>query len=447
MNWLNARQLPEAIQWYEGMLLAPQHFQQLSLRGEMLLQYHAQHISPFNYGVRTVNFDALLLFSGVLRITDLEAIMPDGLIVYHPHPAADSLDLDLAPYLDEIKQKPLTIMLAVPARKQGSSIVKGDLVRYDSIEGPAISDENTGEGEVEIPRLAPKITLLAGEVSPQKYVSFPIAKVQYKNDSYSLTEFIPPQLNVPLQSQLGALCSTIAKRLREKASNLSEKVRSHAVPSTSNVMVQSRSLIQALVEGLPYLEAVLNTGVSSPYQIYLALSLVCGHIATLGSGLVPPQFPPYNHNDLLGSFQPLQEFIERMIKEGILESHHAVYFNNDPSGFSIKLESEWLDLPLTIGVREQAGMTERDIISWVDGAIIASHSKVGSLREKRVLGIARQRTERDEDLLPPNGVTLFSLKVDRALMNPDEMLEILNTAERTVDDRPLEIILYVRKKK
>src|SRR5436190_1813629 len=46
-----AREVPGAIQWHEGMLLAPQHFQWLSLRQETLLQYHASAISPFHWGV------------------------------------------------------------------------------------------------------------------------------------------------------------------------------------------------------------------------------------------------------------------------------------------------------------------------------------------------------------------------------------------------------------
>jgi len=447
MNWLNARQMPEAIQWFEGMLLAPQHFQQLALRSEMMLHYQTMHIAPFHWGVRYVNFDSLLLFSGILRVTDLEAIMPDGLAVYHPHPSTDTLELDLTQYLEDIKQKPLTISLAVPARKQGSSLVKGDLVRYDSVEGIPVSDENTGEGEVEIPRLTPRLTLLVGETSPQKYISFPIAKVQYKNDSYSLAEFIAPTMNVPLQSQLGSFCLAIAKRIREKASGLAEKVRSPAAPSKSSEMMHSRNLIQALVEGLPYLEAVLNTGVSHPYQIYLALSLVSGHIATLGTGLVPPIFPPYIHNDLMSTFVPIREFIERMLKEGIIESHDVIYFTIEPNGFSIKFEEEWYNRLLSIGVREQAGMTEREVIEWVDGAIIGSRSKVMTLREKRILGANRQRIDRDEDLLPPQGVTLFSLKAQKEFIVPDENLEIFNTADRTIDDRPLEIILYIRKKK
>ena len=41
-----ARDVPDAIKWHEGMMLAPQHFQQMALRGEQLLVYHVAAAAP-----------------------------------------------------------------------------------------------------------------------------------------------------------------------------------------------------------------------------------------------------------------------------------------------------------------------------------------------------------------------------------------------------------------
>ena len=72
-----ANELPAAIQWHEGMLLAPQHFQQLSLRQERLLHYHASHLAPFHYGVIRLRLDNALLLEGTIRVLELEAILPE----------------------------------------------------------------------------------------------------------------------------------------------------------------------------------------------------------------------------------------------------------------------------------------------------------------------------------------------------------------------------------
>ena len=61
---MDARDIPDSIQWHEGLLLTPQHFQQLSLRQEALLQYVASTIAPFNWGVRYLKIDPASLAAG-----------------------------------------------------------------------------------------------------------------------------------------------------------------------------------------------------------------------------------------------------------------------------------------------------------------------------------------------------------------------------------------------
>ncbi|MBL0942311.1 MAG: type VI secretion system baseplate subunit TssK, partial [Alphaproteobacteria bacterium] len=66
----------DAIQWHEGMLLLPQHFQQNDVRQTELLQFHISEVSPFHWGVRYCEIDSAMLVSGVLYFLALEAIMP-----------------------------------------------------------------------------------------------------------------------------------------------------------------------------------------------------------------------------------------------------------------------------------------------------------------------------------------------------------------------------------
>ena len=72
----DAHDLPEAIQWHEGMLLAPHHFQQLALRQEQLLHYHTMMMQPFSWGIRKLRIDQVLLTAGTYRVLELEAREP-----------------------------------------------------------------------------------------------------------------------------------------------------------------------------------------------------------------------------------------------------------------------------------------------------------------------------------------------------------------------------------
>src|SRR5437764_11076560 len=182
-----ARDVPAAIQWHEGMLLAPQHFQWLSLRNETLLQYHASAISPFHWGVRHLEIDRVLLVDGVLRIVELEAVMPDGLVVSHSAGEVPDLTVDLGARADEMKQRPLMVYLGVTARGRGLAFAE----RYGSSDAGPVSDENTGEGELPMPVLKPKLALVVADELPPKYVGFPLAEIAYRNEVFARTASAP----------------------------------------------------------------------------------------------------------------------------------------------------------------------------------------------------------------------------------------------------------------
>jgi type VI secretion system protein ImpJ len=74
-------QLFDRIQWHEGMLLAPQHFQQESARVDALIGWQALVGQPAAWGVRRLGVDEAHLTCGLLRIGALEAILPNGMAV------------------------------------------------------------------------------------------------------------------------------------------------------------------------------------------------------------------------------------------------------------------------------------------------------------------------------------------------------------------------------
>src|SRR5262245_21551674 len=105
-----AVEVPEAIQWHDGMLLLPQHFQESSRRFERLLDYHVGGASPYHYGVVHLEIDLGLLVSGTLRVNEIEAIMPDNMIVHRT--ASDPvLEVDLKPQAAAMRAEPSFVYL------------------------------------------------------------------------------------------------------------------------------------------------------------------------------------------------------------------------------------------------------------------------------------------------------------------------------------------------
>jgi type VI secretion system protein ImpJ len=434
-----ARDVPPAIQWHEGMLLLPQHFQLSAQRHEALLQYHAAAISPFHWGVRHCRIDPVSLVDGRLRVLELEAVMPDGLVVSHLPDEAPDLALDLAPYVEEMKQRPLAVHLAVAARGRGLAL--GERFAFEE-SGPA-ADENTGEGELAVPVLRPRLRLLLGDDPPPKYVSFPLARIAYRNEVFTRARFEPPWLRVAPGSPLYELCLAVAARLRAKAAFLADQVRSPSTSARVPQLLETKALLHGLVGELPPFEALLRSGAAHPFPLYLALCALVGHAAALGRSLVPPVLDPYDHNDLLASFEQARAAVWKAIDEGIQEAYTAYSFDYQDGAFALLFDPDWTTRTLILGVRAPTGVSDADMAAWVAASLIAARSKIPSLRDRRVAGTVRKRIEAGADLVPSRGVTLYSLSADPEFVTPGEELEIRNLDDPG-DRRPEEIVLYVR---
>jgi type VI secretion system protein ImpJ len=440
----DARRLPAAIDWHEGLLLAPQHFQQLDLRHEELLHYRLGGAAAFPWGVVSLEIDEAALTQGVLRFTALEAVLPDGLAVAVEPGAAKGLETDLNLHVRELEAGPCTVHVIVPARRPGLSPQRGDTPRYRSVEGETVVDESSGEGDVTIPRLLPVATLLVSESPPLRYTALPIARVRLSDGKFRLDEeFEPPWLRVTGGSQLGSIAAGISVVLRRKAELLSTRAQLSTVVGSSQVL-ETRLLIHSLAAGLPALEAVLGSGRAHPYDLYLALCEVAGHVAVVGHTLVPPLFPPYTPCDPMASFAPVRDFILRAVDEGISESHAAFRFQWFNGVYNLQFDEHWRDLPLVLGVRGRTGMSEAEVEAWVGQSLIGAKDRMREMRDQRILGAHRERIEREGDLVPASGVLLFSLRLDAGLIQPDEILQVWNVADRIDVPRVVEVVLYVK---
>jgi type VI secretion system protein ImpJ len=443
---MNAREIPESIEWHEGMLLTPEHFHQTTLRHEMLVAYGLA-CTPYLWGVRDFQWDANLLASGVVSVTALEALLPDGLVVALDE--AGALRLDLKPYAEEMKQAPVPISLVVPARKPAPA--QGDLERFASRPAVPEKDEDAGRNGNAIPRLHPRLGLLAGEVPP-KYVGIPLLRVSYENEVFTASPD-HPLLTVPLRSRIGHLCSAAAQRIREKALYLSERARNPDADPDGTLELESKRLIHSLVAALPTFEALLYTGEAHPYSLYLGLCSLAGNLAGVGISQIPPVFAPYDHTSPRTSFEEVRNYIFQVIDEGISETWSAFRLHRDGDVFRLPSKTGWADLvpwgkpvrraPLVLALRGPSGATGKDMLDWGTSAVIGSENVVRSLVSRRILGPSRRQVEALEDLIPGKGTLLFEIAADPEFIRRDEELQIFDRRVGAV--LPAEVLLFVRK--
>jgi type VI secretion system protein ImpJ len=435
-----------AILWHEGMMLAPQHFQQLSLRQEQVTLYHVAAASPYHWGVANLLLDRVALVGGIVRVLEIEAILPDGLIVHHVADRDPALEIDITEHADSALRTPVTVHLAVPAGRSVDG-AGAELARYNAIEGVPTSDDAGGAEEITIQRLQPRLSLVTttapGQRVPAKLVAMPIARVSYENEAFALASYVPPTIGVAEQSTLGRLVADIARRAREKALYLAGKAAA-AQANGQPVLPETRAEIQGLASGLPALEVLIASGQAHPFALYLELARYAGLVSTFASATVPPVLPRYDHDNPLPAFSEIRDVVARTLAR-VKQSYAPVPFNADGQKFTLAMEPGWVTGRMLIGVRGPVGMSDAEIAAWVEGCLIASRDKSQQLWDMRVSGAARAPLEStaDLDFVPPRGTVMFAIEGDPAAITPNEVLEIWNADARPGRLRPTEIVLYV----
>ena len=434
--------VPEAIQWHEGMMLAPQHFQQLALRQEGLLAYGLRSTTPFYWGLRRLGYDPAALGEDVLRITEMEAVMPDGLVVLAR--ASDVPDLLLADAAQSADSGPVKVYLTVPVRRAGGAADPESLQRFVSVNGPMIVDESTGSSELSIPRLRPRLGLTigaAGDLPPDdRFTSLPLIELSRRSGPLAPTGYHPPLLALTRDWPIGQRCHELIRAVREKARFLAQR----AAIGDGDADRLARFNLQGLLSGLPLFEAVVGAEACHPFTVYLALAGLTGPMAAMAPTGLPPALGPYNHDDIKPSFDRLLAFAERTLHQ-VRQDYTEHRFEFDGRRFWIQLHPNFLTPRLTVGLRLPAGRREPDIVAWMEQALIGSESRLKTLTGNRVLGAPRRRIDRNDDmgLSPPRDVVLFQIEADPRAVRAGEPLFVWRSQDTLNAPRPGDVFLYV----
>lgn len=466
--------IPDMIHWYEGMLLMPAHFQEASRRQEALSGYLAQAAVPHAWGVRRLRFR---LEDGMLEILELEAVMPDGMVVSYEAGQGDDLPLrkNLKGELEGRQRK--TIFLAIPAWSARSVAMDdpepGVLMRYRPVCGVRLEpDDLAGDEDMatetmrERPWLRPAFDLIATDDAldppPAKYSSLPLLRVfQDSEATIGPDSYEPPRLAIGASRFVQQCARDVTQELRAKARFLADRMRTDPGMMQQDaggglqaiemhlrmVMRRFQSLqdnagkLHAVARSVPRLEALLRDGGAHPFTLYLALCDVVGDLALISGELNLPELPAYSHVDALPGFETVKAHILRML-DTLNQRFRTVPFERaSESRFELRFRPEDLGSRFTIGAVRGRGAAASLVGGWIAKAAIASGDQMPDLRRRRVAGAPRKAIERDDalDLAPPPLTSLFSVEVSADINLSDGLLVIENNAP----EGPTDMLLYV----
>jgi type VI secretion system protein ImpJ len=410
----------EPLQWSEGMLLSPQHFQQNDIYWHQQLAHGIHCTRPYAWGLWDLELDQGDLRQGRIRVTRLEARLPDGLAVQYPASAGDNnlapLDVGKHPALGGLNGR-LTVHLAVAKRMRGAASDHSDLRRYTQVPGGTALDENTGSGEIELERLRACLMLLPTDQVSGGHVHIPLLEIQRTGNEFALSHYHPPLLRAKASGFLGkdSLLAHLESLLRELVKRASGQAGD----------VEGQRLVYALTAALPALNIMVQSGETHPFELYLGLASLLGQVAQIAaSPLSAMSTIPYHHNDAQPGFEAMLSAIGELVRR-VRVGHQTLAFQRVEAGrFEVDLAEDWNLDDLYIELR---GKDRRGLEKWLHDAHIGDVAWYPQLDRRRLPGAGRQVARDDLSRRLPvaeDGV-LFSL---------------VNTHQRYDDGHPLALI-------
>lgn len=424
------------VQWHEGMLLSPQHFQYSEQRIEQLLYTHLVSNAYSSWGIIELEIDKNFLHQGIVEISHIFAIFPDGTVIFQGSNDVNKRQptKSLRYNLNDLAQKnagEITLYLCLYQKTDSKK-------RYESIEYPNVMDENSSDNVINLPILEPKIFL--GAEIPNECIGFPIVKLSFDGKQFSPQSFLPASLSLPIDHPIKNTLAEIILNLRQKTAYLVNKSQQTTSPSLSR---ETTSTLKSLISTLCILEPIATLDKLHPERLFDHLINAAAHLLPLQTTHIPGILPSYNHFNPADSIGYFLKLFEKTISS-IQQRYLSIPFHQQDRLFYLHLHPNYLIHDIHIGFRCPPGMSEKQMHDWVQEAIICSDEKIEPVTTRRISGAHRTLLNNDElgDLIPNPGTLIFTIKKDDEFIKIKNNLNIFNPGDNK-EKRPLDVTLFV----
>ncbi|MGH8445082.1 MAG: type VI secretion system baseplate subunit TssK [Solimonas sp.] len=294
--------------WSEGLFLRPQHFQQQDRYLERYVDLKSAALSAEGWGFSELEIDRDLLAVGKLALRRARGVFPDGTPFAMPDddPLPPPLELDA-----QVRDR--TVLLALPLRRPGRAELdrrpdSDRLVRYRVRDHEAYDATVAGSdvsAPIEVCGLQARC-LLAGD-AVEDYACIPLAQVvEVRNDrQVTLDEaFMPSVLNLRAAPRLATFATELLGLLHQRGDALAGRVTASGRGGAAEIA--DFLLLQCVNRNEPLAAHYAGDVPLHPLNYYRWCAGLAGELATFTlPGKRPAALPPYRHDDLKRSFEPV----------------------------------------------------------------------------------------------------------------------------------------------
>lgn len=370
------------ILWGEGLFLRPQHFQQQDAYHEWRLIQACRALHPHAWGLRHLKLDMDALQTGVLRVLELQVMLPDGDMVNAP--GEDELPPPLAlASLSTQEGSSVTFHLAAAAlRSQGSNMAATQqeadtAVRYHR--APVqVADQYTDAVSAELMTLRRSTRLLPDTSARDHLVSLPLVRLRrMSTGAFELDgRFMPPCLHIHASPMLTLHLRRLMDALQAKVDAL---YGMHREPSKHVIEFRSGDvasfwLLHTASTALAGLTHLARNPGFHPERLFEKLLELAGSLMTFSRSFTLADLPTYDHAQPGVSFVKLDQVIRDLLETVISTRSFAIALNEAiPSFHRGRLDSEQIKPGTQFYLGVSASMPPAELVD-----IVPQRFKIGA---------------------------------------------------------------------
>jgi len=307
------------VMWSEGMFLLPQHFQYQDEFHQHQLAQATLRSTPFHWGVQLLELDEEALANGVLQLSRLKLVFPDGTLYdapqHDPLPAARDLK-------DLLRESDLKVYAALRRPEPyGLNYVEGGATEQGARrfrkQFDTLPDLNEGDLENEITSLRLNVVLLIEGDNLDGFTYCPLANLVRNNaGGFNLDgHFVHPCLHLGAHDTLLGIARRLLGVLQAKSEALSGRRRERAdqIAEFGSSDVTLFWLLYTVNRAYPALAHLLQHPRLHPEQLYRFLAELVGSLLTFSLNIQLKDIPPYDHDDPAASLLRLDALLRELL--------------------------------------------------------------------------------------------------------------------------------------
>jgi type VI secretion system protein ImpJ len=308
--------------WSEGLFLQPQHFQQQDRYLERYVETRCEGLVAHSWGLTEVEIERDFLSIGKFGVRRLAGVFPDGTPFRMPEDGPLPAPIDIG---TQVRDQVLS--LAVPLRRAGELDIDRDgngdqLARHqiNEVHARDVTSNETGSAVLEVAALRTRF-LLASEATAA-YATIPLAHVVERradNQVVLADNFIPSVLHVSTSQRLSSLVTELLGLLHQRGDALGTRVA--ATGRGAAAEFADFLTLQAINRYEPLVAHFAESGLVHPEDLFRVCVMAAGELTTFTTtGKRPPKFPPYRHEQLRETFEPVMLSLRTSLSV-VLEQH------------------------------------------------------------------------------------------------------------------------------